>query len=114
MLYITDVIPKQFDPGYLEGDDNSPEGSNNEADNRNSTECTAGDNKSYSDPLSRALPTKQSYQTSVLFHVKQENQSFLHIEYYIGAQRVIPTSAIYNQELLSLLFTVMLTLRHLI
>ena len=62
MLYITDVIPKQFDPGYLEGDDNSPEGSNNEADNRNSTECTTADNKSYSDPLSRALPTKQSYQ----------------------------------------------------
>ena len=62
MLYTTDVIPKQFDPGYLQGDDNPPESSNNEAGNGNSNECIADDNKSYSDPLSRALPTKQSYQ----------------------------------------------------
>lgn len=63
MLYITDVIPKQFDPGYLEGDDNPPECSNNEVDKGNSNECIiTDDNKSYSDPLSRALPTKQSYQ----------------------------------------------------
>lgn len=35
------VIPKQFDPGYIEGDDDGDEGS---------------------DPLSRALPDKQAYQ----------------------------------------------------
>ena len=43
----TDVIPKQFDPGYLKGDD-SPDNEEN--------------GKDQSDPLARALNTKQSYQ----------------------------------------------------
>jgi hypothetical protein len=58
------VIPKQFDPGYLEGDD-PPESSSGETktmDDGNSNECSNDSGSNFSDPLSRALPTKQSYQ----------------------------------------------------
>ena len=57
------MIPKQFDPGYLEGDD-PPESSTDESktDSENNTDGSSSDSGSFSDPLSRALPTKQSYQ----------------------------------------------------
>ena len=45
------VIPKSFDPGYLEGDDKAEDASD-EVENA----------AQYLDPLSRALDTKQSYQ----------------------------------------------------
>lgn len=50
------VIPKQYDPGYTDGDSNS----DNEGD----------------DPMSRALPTKESYQT-VRALPRQAGQSLL-------------------------------------
>jgi len=46
------VIPKPFDPGYLEGDDRADDASVDEEE----------DAVQYVDPLSRALDTKQSYQ----------------------------------------------------
>ncbi|EJK66317.1 hypothetical protein THAOC_12774 [Thalassiosira oceanica] len=46
------VIPKPFDPGYLEGDDEAEDASVDEEE----------DAAQYLDPLSRALDTKQSYQ----------------------------------------------------
>ena len=54
-----DIIPKQFDPGYLQGDDPLDDSKLETNDTTNDTE-----NKSdqLADPLSRALPTKQSYQ----------------------------------------------------
>ena len=60
-LNIADVIPKQFDPGYLEGDD--PPESDDSSDATRTTESgNKNDSSNFSDPLSRALPTKQSYQ----------------------------------------------------
>ncbi|KAL7538992.1 hypothetical protein ACHAXR_008966 [Thalassiosira sp. AJA248-18] len=57
------VIPKEFDPGYLKGDD-PPEP---DEEDHVSKKSDQNDNKSlgneqFSDPLSRALDTKQSYQ----------------------------------------------------
>ena len=55
------MIPKQFDPGYLEGDD--PPESDDSSDATTATESgNKNDSSNFSDPLSRALPTKQSYQ----------------------------------------------------
>ena len=56
------MIPKQFDPGYLEGDD-PPESATGvkKSNGRNDNEDN-NDSDNFSDPLSRALPTKQSYQ----------------------------------------------------
>ena len=61
------VIPKQYDPGYTKGDDDDPEaevnankeGAEGEKDKKDSA---SNDNTQLSDPLSRALDTKQSYQ----------------------------------------------------
>ena len=61
------VIPKQYDPGYMKGDDDDieveVENANRRAaedeDNHNSA---SNDNIQLSDPLSRALNSKQSYQ----------------------------------------------------
>jgi len=53
------VIPKQFDPGHLKGDDPPDEADvarSNESSNKENN------NEQFSDPLSRALNTKQSYQ----------------------------------------------------
>ena len=44
------VIPKQYDPGYLQGDDDDD--NDNEGDESNN----------YKDPLTKALPNKESYQ----------------------------------------------------
>ncbi|KAL7471468.1 hypothetical protein ACHAXS_013096 [Conticribra weissflogii] len=46
------VIPKGFDPGYLGGDDDFDDDDHDDGD----------DTERFSDPLARALPTKQSYQ----------------------------------------------------
>ena len=53
------VIPKDFDPGYLNGDDMSEE---EEEDTNKSDGSTINNNDQLEDPLSRALNTKQSYQ----------------------------------------------------
>ncbi|KAL7501460.1 hypothetical protein ACHAWT_010429 [Skeletonema menzelii] len=59
------VIPKQFDPGYLEGDDPPESDDSSDAtttdDSGNKNDSSNG-SSNFSDPLSRALPTKQSYQ----------------------------------------------------
>lgn len=57
------MIPKQFDPGYLLGDD-PPESSSDEttADASGNNNESSNYDGNFSDPLSRALPTKQSYQ----------------------------------------------------
>ncbi len=57
------MIPKQFDPGYLLGDD-PPESSSDAttADNSGNNNESSNYDVKFSDPLSRALPTKQSYQ----------------------------------------------------
>ena len=57
LIQSSDVIPKQFDPGYLEGDDPPEDSTNNVQDNEKDDSC-----EEFPDPLSRALPTKQSYQ----------------------------------------------------
>ena len=52
------VIPKSFDPGYLQGDDMSEE----EEKDTNKSDDSSINNNDQLDPLSRALNTKQSYQ----------------------------------------------------
>lgn len=52
------VIPKEFDPGYLQGDDMSEE----EKKDTNKSDDSSINNNDQLDPLSRALNTKQSYQ----------------------------------------------------
>lgn len=54
------VIPKQFDPGYLKGDDPPEEDDDTKTNDENGNK--SGDEDQFSDPLSRALNTKQSYQ----------------------------------------------------
>ncbi|KAL9183439.1 hypothetical protein ACHAXT_004295 [Thalassiosira profunda] len=53
------VIPRQFDPGYTGGDD--PPENEGECSKDDSDECSEKE-QTISDPLSRALSTKQSYQ----------------------------------------------------
>lgn len=58
------VIPKQFDPGYLKGDDPPEEEGKDEMKKQIDGETDKGSNETeqFTDPLSRALNTKQSYQ----------------------------------------------------
>lgn len=58
------VIPKEYDPGYMEGDNDPPE------------EEGSGENEQFSDPLSRALNTKQSYQ-NIRALPREEGQSLI-------------------------------------
>ena len=58
------VIPKSCDPGYLKGDDPPEEAEEEAEDDNHSNTASKGDGAQphFSDPLQRALPSKQSYQ----------------------------------------------------
>lgn len=60
VYYTADVIPKQFDPGYLQGDDGDDP--SQESNNSYAIRKDMKSDDKFSDPLSRALPNKQSYQ----------------------------------------------------
>lgn len=53
------VLPREFDPGYLGGDGDFDDDDDNNDDDNNDD---GNHREKYSDPLARALPTKQSYQ----------------------------------------------------